>query len=74
MTDAMRAAESAKPVLLRDTGGVAEILDQLERAAEGENLGALDLLDLGGEPPRIAGIPAASQTPAASPAPPERSR
>ena len=56
MADAVRAAESAKPVLLRDPGGVAEILDQLERAAEGQHLGALDLLDIRGEPPRVAGV------------------
>ena len=31
------------------------ILDQLERRAEGQNLGPLDLFDLG-EPPRVAGI------------------
>ena len=46
----------AEAVLLGDLGGVAEILDQLERAAEGQHLGALDLLDLGGELPRVAGI------------------
>ena len=47
VADAMRAAERAEPVLLRHACRVAEILDQLERAAEGQNLGALDLLDLG---------------------------
>ena len=51
MADAVRAAKRAKPVLLRDLSGVAQILDQLERRAEGQHLGALDLLDLGGEPP-----------------------
>ena len=48
VADAMRAAERAEPILLRHLGRVAEILDQLERAAEGQDLGALDLLDLGG--------------------------
>ena len=56
MADAVRAPEAAEPVLLRHLGGVAEILDQLERAAEGQHLRALDLLDVRGEPPRVAGI------------------
>src|ERR1044072_8643251 len=56
MTDAMRALETAEPVLIGHLGGVAEILDQLERAAEREHLGALDLLDLGSQTARIAGI------------------
>ena len=56
VADAVRAAERAEPILLRHLCRVAQILDQLERAAEGQNLGALDLLDLGGEPSRVAGI------------------
>src|SRR6478672_13318920 len=52
----MRATEGSEPVLLRHACRVAEILDQLERAAEGENLGALDLLDLVGKLARIAGV------------------
>ena len=56
VADAVRASEGAEPVLLGDPSRVAEILDQLERGAEGQDLGALDLLDLGGEPPRVAGI------------------
>ena len=36
--------------------GVAEILDQLERGAERQDFGALDLLEVGGELPRVAGI------------------
>src|SRR6187551_3271203 len=41
MTDAVRAAERAEPILLRYLGRVAEILD---------------LLELRGEPSRVAGI------------------
>ena len=56
MADAVRALEGAEPVLLGDLGRVAEILDQLKRAAERQHLGAVDLLDLGGKAPRVAGI------------------
>ncbi len=57
VADAVRALErAASPYCSRDLGRVAEILDQLERAAEGQDLGALDLLDLGGELARVAGI------------------
>ena len=56
MADAVRALEGAEPVLIGDLGRVPEILDQLERAAEREHLCALDLLDLGGEAARVAGI------------------
>ena len=44
------------PYRSRHACRVAEILDQLECAAEGENLGALDLLDLVGELAGVAGV------------------
>ncbi len=56
VADRMRATEGPKAVLLGDLAGVAEILDQLERAAERQNLRALDLLEVSREPPRVAGI------------------
>ena len=43
-------------ILRRDLGRVAEILDQFERAAEGQHLRSFDLFDVRGKPPRVAGI------------------
>src|SRR3546814_2705489 len=54
--DAVRAAEAAEPVLLGDHRRIAKVFDQLERRAERQDLGPLDLFNLGGEPPRIAGV------------------
>ena len=56
MANAVRALEGAEPVLFGDLGRVAEILDQLKRTAERQHLCALDLFQLGGKAPRVAGI------------------
>ena len=54
--DAVRAPEAAKPVLLGDHRRIAKVFDQLESRAERQDFGPLDLFDLGGKPPRIAGV------------------
>jgi hypothetical protein len=56
MADAVRAPETAETVLLRDVLGVAEVLDQFERAAEGKHFGPVDALDLGGKLAGVAGV------------------
>jgi hypothetical protein len=46
VADAVGAFEAPEAVLVRDRRGITQILDQLQRMAEGENLGALDVLDV----------------------------
>ena len=54
MADAVRAPESAQVVLPADGGGVAQILDQLQRAAQGEDLRAFHVLDVAREMLHVA--------------------
>ena len=49
VADRVRAAKPAEVVLLGHDGRVAEVLDQLEGAAEGEDLRALHVLDVARE-------------------------
>ena len=50
----VRAVEARQAVTPRDRGGITQILDQLERAAQGQDLGAFHILDIVGEPADIA--------------------
>jgi hypothetical protein len=54
VTDRVGARELPQPVPARDRLGVAEVLDDLERAPEGENLGVAHPLDRIGELLQVA--------------------
>ena len=54
VADGVRALEVRKRILAADGSGVAQILDQLERLADREDLGALDILDVVDQPPELA--------------------
>ena len=53
MADRVRADEAAQRVLLCDAVGIAEILDELEPVADGQDLGAVHVLDVIREPAAV---------------------
>jgi hypothetical protein len=54
VADAVGAAEVVEAVLAGHAGRVAEVLDQLERVAHRQDLGALDVLDIVGQRLHVA--------------------
>ncbi len=56
VADAVGALELVQGVLVGDAGRIAQVLDELERVAHRQDLGALDILDIVGELLHVAVI------------------
>jgi len=54
VADGVRADKAAQRVLARDAVGVTEVLDQLKPVPDGQDLRALHILDVVGEPAGVA--------------------